>query len=247
MPYKIQKTRSRTGLAAAALALGLLAGQAQAGDANGRFAPKGIGLMPCGQFIQAAEAGAPEAALAMSWVAGYISAANLILPETYDLISWQEGLLPSILASVCQQVPEEPIALAAAELISAFGPGRIQAAEQPEEIVVGERRRLLYPTTVRQMQQALRAAGQTVSVDGDFGPGTQSAISAFQTSRGIAASGFPDEPTMVALFAGGPPPQQAQQQTPPPLLAAPPAQQQPAPMPTIDMEPIQSPLSGGGQ
>ncbi|MEM6747187.1 MAG: peptidoglycan-binding domain-containing protein [Pseudomonadota bacterium] len=243
MPYKNLTTRFQSCLAATALGIGLLAGPAQAGDAEGRFAPKGIGLMPCGQFLQAAEAGAPEAALAMTWVSGYFSAANMILPETYDLVTWQEGLLPSIVASICQQIPDQPIALAAAELITAFGPSRLQAAEQPEEITVGERRRLMYPTTIRQMQQLLLNAGQSVSVDGDFGPGTQAALSAFQTARGIPASGFPDEPTMVALFAGPPP--EAQQPAPPPLLAAPPTA--PTQLPAIDMEPVQSPLSGGGQ
>lgn len=245
MLQKKSSSRSKSGLAAAALAIGLLAGQAQAGDAEGRFAPKGIGLMPCGQFLQAAEQGAPEAALAMSWVSGYFSAANMILPETYDLITWQEGLLPSIIASICQQVPDQPIALATAELINAFGPTRIQTAEQPTEIVVGEQRRLMYPTTVRQMQQLLLNAGQSVTVDGDFGPGTQTALRSFQTAAGVPATGFPDEPTIVALFTGPPP--EARQATPPPLLAAPPNQQQPAPMPTIDMAPIESPLSGGGQ
>ena len=229
--------------ALAALALGVLAAPSYAGDADGRYAPKGIGLMPCGQFLQAAEEGKPEAALAMTWVTGYISAANMILPETYDLVTWQDGLLPSIIASICQQAPDQPIAVASAEVISAFGASRLQSAEVPEEIVVGERKRLLYPTTVKQMQQALKNAGQSVTVDGDFGPGTQTALRTFQTSRGIPATGFPDEPTMVALFAGGRP--QPQQSAPPTQSA--PATTPPALMPPIDMEPVKSPLSGPGR
>ncbi|MEO1043443.1 MAG: peptidoglycan-binding protein [Pseudomonadota bacterium] len=228
--------------AAAAVATSVMALEASAGDANGDFAPKGIGMMPCSQFVQAAEEGRVEAAIAMSWFAGYLSAANMMLPETYDLVTWQEGILPSIVVSICQQAPEQPIAVAGPELINAFGPSRLQTAERPAQISVGEQTRLLYPSTVRLLQQALQRAGQSVSVDGDFGPGTQTAISAFQTAVGIPASGFPDEPTMVALFSGPPPGQRPAQPAQPAPAATPPAL-----LPPIDMEPIQSPLSGPDQ
>ncbi|MEM7739694.1 MAG: peptidoglycan-binding protein [Pseudomonadota bacterium] len=242
MPLKIKNKRSNIGLAVTAMAFTLMAGRASAGDANGDFAPKGIGMMPCSQFVQAAEEGRVEAAIAMSWFAGYLSASNMLLPETYDLVTWQEGILPSIVVSICQQAPDQPIAIAGPELINAFGPSRLQTAERPAQVSVGEKTRLLYPSTVRKLQEALQRAGQTVSVDGDFGPGTQSAISSFQTAMGIPPSGFPDEPTLVALLSGpAPAPQQAAPAQPAPAATP------PALLPPIDMEPIQSPLSGPGQ
>jgi peptidoglycan hydrolase-like protein with peptidoglycan-binding domain len=45
----------------------------------------------------------------------------------------------------------------------------------------------LFP--VRPLQQLLRARGQTVAVDGVFGPQTEAAVRAFQQSRGLAADG----------------------------------------------------------
>jgi len=43
---------------------------------------------------------------------------------------------------------------------------------------------------VRPLQQLLRARGQTVAVDGIFGPQTEAAVRAFQSSRGLAADGI---------------------------------------------------------
>jgi peptidoglycan hydrolase-like protein with peptidoglycan-binding domain len=43
---------------------------------------------------------------------------------------------------------------------------------------------------VRPLQQLLRARGQTVAVDGIFGPQTESAVKAFQQSRGLGADGI---------------------------------------------------------
>jgi len=51
------------------------------------------------------------------------------------------------------------------------------------------------------VQKALTAAGHVVKggIDGAFGSGTTSTITAFQTSKGIAATGILDIPTAVAL------------------------------------------------
>ncbi len=43
---------------------------------------------------------------------------------------------------------------------------------------------------VRPLQQLLRARNHSVAVDGIFGPATESAVKAFQQSRGLAADGI---------------------------------------------------------
>ncbi|GGY43544.1 peptidoglycan-binding domain-containing protein [Parvularcula lutaonensis] len=238
------------------LAIGLLAATAisaagisgaQAGDAEGRYAVKGIGLMPCQTFVQAAQAGqGPEVALAMSWLSGYLTAANMLLDGTYDLVSWQnEAILANALVQTCAALPDQPLAVAATQVIRTLGPDRVATAEQPERIVVGDNQTALYPSVVRKLQQALKDAGQNVTVDGDFGPGTRTAITAYQNARGIEATGFPDPVTLISLFAGQLPPQQAAAQ-PRPQQPLPQPQPQPQPQP-LDMEPVKPALGGPGR
>jgi len=194
----------RTALPAAAMVAAGLASSAQAGDEEGRYAVKGIGLMPCKTFVEAAQQGKPEASGVVAWLDGYTSGINMLLDNTYDLVTWQDGVLPNMLAATCAQMPDQPVAVASGQIIQVLGAQRLQQAETPATITVGEQKRLLYPTVVRAMQQRLKNRGINVTVDGDFGPGTQRALSGFQTSNNIPATGFPDPRTMVALFATEP-------------------------------------------
>ena len=61
------------------------------------------------------------------------------------------------------------------------------------------------PAVVR-LQQALAAAGFSVSTDGVFGPRTRAAVIAFQASRGLAADGIVGPKTWSALHGSTPAP-----------------------------------------
>ena len=52
---------------------------------------------------------------------------------------------------------------------------------------------------VRALQRALIGSGQTLTDDGDFGGGTESALTAYQQAQGLAPTGFGDRPTLRAL------------------------------------------------
>ena len=53
---------------------------------------------------------------------------------------------------------------------------------------------------VRTLQYLLRARGHGVTVDGVFGPRTEAAVKAFQTSHGLAANGVVGPDTWAALI-----------------------------------------------
>ncbi|MDX6573628.1 MAG: hypothetical protein QOC86_2784 [Gaiellales bacterium] len=53
-------------------------------------------------------------------------------------------------------------------------------------------------------QQHLKGAGQSLTVDGDFGSGTQTAVRSFQTSAGLPATGTVDTATWQALLTHAP-------------------------------------------
>jgi peptidoglycan hydrolase-like protein with peptidoglycan-binding domain len=52
---------------------------------------------------------------------------------------------------------------------------------------------------VRPLQQLLRARNHPVAVDGNFGPNTESAVKAFQQSRGLTADGVVGSATWPKL------------------------------------------------
>jgi putative chitinase len=59
-----------------------------------------------------------------------------------------------------------------------------------------------YPVTIEQLQRALSKAGYPVTIDGDFGPGTETAVKAFQKAHGLTVDGIVGRKTNDAIAAG---------------------------------------------
>lgn len=57
---------------------------------------------------------------------------------------------------------------------------------------------------VKELQKRLLAAGHTVGVDGDFGPGTEKAVKAFQKANGLEEDGVVGVDTAAAIDRGAP-------------------------------------------
>src|SRR4051812_13634853 len=79
-------------------------------------------------------------------------------------------------------------------------------------------------SAVKKLQRLLVRDGYTVTVDGQYGPGTRKAVRAFQRSAGLRVTGTTDDVTLTALRnqTGG-------AQAPAPGTTPPPAGQTPAP------------------
>jgi hypothetical protein len=185
-------------LLGALMAPGLAAGA----DADGRFAIKGAGVTTCERFVKEREAGSTAYLQYAGWVMGYVSAVNTLEEDTFDIAPWEgTDLLLAILAANCAEHPEAPFAAAVQGMVESLHRDRLQETSQPVRFKVGEREFALYETIVRRMQERLKGLGHYAStVDGDYGPGTQAAVKAFQESIGLEATGMPDPVTMTKLL-----------------------------------------------
>lgn len=75
-------------------------------------------------------------------------------------------------------------------------------------------RRGMASAAVEALQRALAAAGSPIAIDGDFGPGTEAALKAFQRAKGLADDGVAGQATWAALGGPAAPPAEATLVTP---------------------------------
>lgn len=73
------------------------------------------------------------------------------------------------------------------------------SAEEPADRVLSLRRPFMRGEDVRRVQQALKAAGLDVAVDGVFGPATEIAVTSFQSRQGLTIDGIVGPATLAAL------------------------------------------------
>lgn len=176
---------------------------AHAADPEGMFAVKGAGVTPCEKYASDYRSGRESVVLHATWLNGYISALNQVLPQTYDIVSWQDiNFLMSYVAEVCERDPSLNFYAAAGQMLTNFRPEAIRARELPVTIEQPDAAPVaLYPTVVKRIQDRLSALGfYDGESDGEFGESTATALTAFQRSRELDATGSPDTNTVFRLM-----------------------------------------------
>ncbi|TNF36099.1 MAG: hypothetical protein EP315_04650 [Gammaproteobacteria bacterium] len=101
---------------------------AQARDFEDAYAVYGAGAQPCSTFVAASEQGGREQDFFLDWMIGYLSAFNVIMPETYDILG-DNGfpLAQRWLEDHCRKFPRELFVNAMARLTEVLYPTRYQA------------------------------------------------------------------------------------------------------------------------
>ncbi|MFL5333022.1 MAG: peptidoglycan-binding protein [Geminicoccaceae bacterium] len=189
---------------------------AAAADAQNRFQAYGLGRTTCKAFVEICESKKEACKLTGTWMEGYFSAFNALSRDTFDILPWQPPeLMAQFTFNVCKQNPDAPVLEVVNELIRRLlVPNRVQAASDRVKIGDGDQAVMLYRDTIRDIQEQLDKTGHLDGkADGSFGPGTKSAVEAFQKAAGLKPTGIPDQRTLIALFYGSPQQEgQAQQQ-----------------------------------
>ncbi|MEM8798990.1 MAG: peptidoglycan-binding protein [Pseudomonadota bacterium] len=186
------------------LSVFLVTPQAFAADADGQIAVKGAGIASCERFLKAREERSQDYFMFGGWMEGFITAMNTYEEDTFDLVPWQRSdLLAAITASYCRKNPEKTFYQALVKVANTLGPQRLDA--RSELILVGENETgkglPIYSDILMRAQNRLTDLGHdTGGADGQFGPGTKTAILAFQKEMGLKQTGLPDQPTLIKLF-----------------------------------------------
>jgi Putative peptidoglycan binding domain len=175
---------------------------AHAADAENRFAIKGAGAAPCSKFIELYNAKSNDVLLFAGWTTGYLTAINQATPKTFDLAPWQSTeVLLFILHDLCTRAPDEKFYRVVSGMAQLLAEDKLSTLSSPVEMKSGEQTVVLPRDVVKKIQQRLTALKlYSGGPDGAYGPGTRTAIEAFQKQQQIPETGIPDQQTLVRLM-----------------------------------------------
>lgn len=180
-----------------------LTSAASAQEETRQFAVEGAGMLTCERFIAARkDPSSPDYQRVMGFVEGYLSAANLYEPNTFDLTPWHNATaLDMILEHHCSQHPADRLVSVTQRMVVGFRPMRVAKFSPLLEVGDGEHRAFVYETILRRAQAALRIKGiYSGPEDGKYSPGLRQAFIAFQRTKGLSETGVPDPATLWNLL-----------------------------------------------
>jgi len=185
-----------------ATALTAAASAASAADEDGNFAVKGAGMETCKSYLQAREQQADAVVLVRSWLNGFVTAYNYRTEETYD-VAPMHGIdaLGAMLARVCRQDPEQPLVQASVAVAQGLQPAR--ATAQSETVSLshdGAQVRVPRNLLVRGQERLKTLGHYDGPIDGQYGPGTRSALTSYQNANDLDPTGLPDRATLTRLL-----------------------------------------------
>ena len=120
---------------------------------------EGAGMMTCERFVNArADTTSPDYQRMIGFIEGYLSAANLYEPDTFDLTPWHNAAaLDLIVENHCAQHPEDRLVGVTQRMVGGLRPFRIARFSQMLEVGDGQNRAFVYETNfLRRAQAALQ-------------------------------------------------------------------------------------------
>lgn len=176
---------------------------AMAQDSQRQFAVEGAGMLTCARFTAArADTTSPEYQRMIGFIEGFLTAANLYEPDTFDLTPWHNAAaLDMIVGNHCAQHPEDRLVGVTQRMVGGLRPFRVARFSPLLEVGDAENSALVYETILRRAQAALRVRGlYTGAEDGTFTPALRQAFRDFQRSVGLGETGVPDPATLWKLL-----------------------------------------------
>ena len=177
-------------------------GPLSAQDEARQFAVEGVGMATCERFIEARTSAPIEYQRMIGFIEGYLSAANLYEPNTFDLTPWHNAAaLDMIIEHHCSQNPGDRLAGVTQQMVVGLRPFRIASFSPMLEVGDDQNRTYVYEAILRRAQAALQLRGLYAgSEDGTYTPELRDAFRAFQREIGLTETGVPDPATLWKLL-----------------------------------------------
>lgn len=172
-------------------------------DNNGQYAIKGVGNVSCQQFNQLLQnPNEPQRYLFIGWLNGYITANNYHLPDTFDLVAWENSeTLTSYLVAHCQKYPSISFFQATTQLTAQLFETRIDKLMSADGNLDKTLSMQLYYQVRVMLQQRLKNQGYYHgTVDGDIDAETVAALVAYKRTKGLPETKSVDQKTIFSLI-----------------------------------------------
>ncbi len=176
----------------------LLNSPAYAADASGLFAVRGLGANTCQEYLNR-KATDENSRLYASWLMGYMTARNRVEEKRFDVLPYPDGqVFLEAVQAVCRDQTTVTIEQAASSVISALAPIH-QVNVSPITVVENKNRSLqIRQSALAALQSKLIEDGlYSGPVNGEWSEAMVTAVTEFQLSSKIVASGLPDLATLI--------------------------------------------------
>jgi hypothetical protein len=132
-----------------------------------------------------------------------MTAVNRYLPETYALASWQTtNLLMASVAAKCQENEKQRFHNVAQLLVGFLYAGRLQENSPSLVVKRGKAKAVVYKSVLKNVQQQLADGGfYGGEITGEFTKEVGEALLSYQGSKGLTATGLPDQRTLGMMFS----------------------------------------------
>jgi len=193
----------KTLIANAVLLVSLATAQVSfAADKYGQFGVRGAGLISCAVYANERKVRADVYRMTAAWIDGYITATNENRTNTYDILSFETTeLLTEVINKHCLNNPNDIVFTVIKSLLIKLQNDRVQLNSKKTNITIGQRQTFLYESTIKRIQQRLKALGfYKGKINAAFGQLMIESFKGYQQSIGFNPTGFPDQATLWRLL-----------------------------------------------
>jgi hypothetical protein len=171
-------------------------------DKNGKYAIKGVGNVPCLDFVKMVDEDNPQKFLFAGWLNGYMTAHNQHLKDMFDIVSWENiETMGTYLRSHCLKNPELSFFQASTQMLNELYSQRIVEFVGAENLGSGNQSQKTYFQVVARVQKRLKELNlYDGAIDGRMSTKLTAAVDTFRDQKAIPHNNFLDQNVLHELL-----------------------------------------------